>query len=1486
MATVNGNENDNVLTGTGSADILNGLGGNDTLRGEAGSDLLDGGSGDDQLDGGIGADFLLGGGGNDILLGGAGDDSVSGGDGNDLIDGGAGNDNMAGGLGDDIYVVAQAGDVVGEALGEGNDTVRAAISYTLGENLENLELTGASGLSGTGNALDNRLTGNSGSNTLDGGAGNDWLAGRQGNDTYLFGQGSGHDVIDNSGGLASDLDSIRLTNLNIAQIRLTRMGNDLVLTVIATGETLTVSQHFLDADHAIDRIQFADGTRWTGTQILANLFYPPATPTEGDDILQGNPDDDQLQGLGGNDTLLGNGGNDRLDGGTGADRMEGGLGNDTYVIDEFADLVVEALNGGDDTVESSIDYTLGSNVERLTLLGDANLAGTGNTLANTLIGNAGDNRLDGGAGNDLVQGGAGNDTLIGGAGNDTLTGDDGDDQLDGGDGIDTLQGGAGNDSLLGGASNDSLAGGDGNDLLDGGAGSDTMAGGGGDDTYVVAQATDIVNEGAGAGSDTVRVSIAYTLGANLENLELTGTSNLAGTGNELDNRLTGNSGRNTLNGGAGNDWMAGRQGNDTYVYGPNSGHDVIDNSGGLATDVDTLQLTGLNPIDVRFLKTGNDLVMLVYGTLQTLTVKDFYLGADHEIDRVQFANGTIWNKATLLANVQVSATNGPDVLYGGIGDDQLQGLGGNDQIYALAGNDTLDGGTGDDALYGSVGDDTYVVDSAGDQVNELADEGIDTVQSSISYTLSSNVEVLNLTGSANLDGTGNSGRNHLFGNSGNNQLSGGDENDVLRGGAGNDTLHGDGGHDDLNGGAGDDVLFGGDGSDTLTDFDSLNQTPASSIVDGGAGDDRIVISQQHLDSIATITGGSGRDTYLPVPGSIGQVISLDFATGPGGDIVDVGNLLIGSSGYGGSGNPFDPALGYLRLVQQGANTLLQWDQNGTAAGGNGWQTVLTLQNTQAGSLTADNFLPAQITSVLVVDLNQAPLVSNPLAEQTASEDAAFSFTVPAGTFSDPDLGDSLSYSASLADGSPLPGWLSFDAATRTFSGTPGNAEVGSLSVRVTATDSGNLSISDVFTLSIANTNDAPAVSGPVSLPAGMEDVAYTITAAQLLANASDVDVGDVLSVQSVSVDPAFGSLSDNGDGTWTFSPAANRNGPVSFAVVISDGSVTVSTTASLELAAVNDAPTLQVPLADQLSALGRAFLYTVPTNTFADVDQGDNLTLSASLANGDPLPGWLSFDAATRTFSGTPPAGTQAGAIAILVTATDSGGLSVSEGFSLNLLDAIVGTPNADVLNGSVVDDAIYGLGSSDTLYGFGGDDLLDGGVGYDYLYGGQGNDTLLAGDDTAGSQLVGEDGDDTLTGSGGGDYLIGGNGNDTLDGGSGNDALDGGSGSNVLQGGDGNDALYVGDGSGLITSNSLDAGTGDDTINVYQSNAGSVTTVSGGSGRDTYMLQPGSTGQMLVSDFAAGASGDILNINQLLTSSSGYSGGNPFDPALGYLRL
>ncbi|HAG82580.1 MAG TPA: furin, partial [Cyanobacteria bacterium UBA12227] len=217
---------------------------------------------------------------------------------------------------------------------------------------------------------------------------------------------------------------------------------------------------------------------------------------------------DRLDGGSGNDTLIGGEGDDILDGRSGSDVLDGGDGDDTYTVNTQSDTVIEAEDAGTDTVRSSVSWTLGENLENLTLIGTGSIRGIGNDLDNTITGNSGNNTLNGGTGSDSLSGGAGNDT------------------------------------------------------------------------YIVDAASDTIIEAADAGLDTVRSSVTWLLGNNLENLILTGLDAINGTGNALDNTITGNSANNTLNGGDGNDSLIGGRGSDILIGG--MGSDTL--TGGRGTD--------------------------------------------------------------------------------------------------------------------------------------------------------------------------------------------------------------------------------------------------------------------------------------------------------------------------------------------------------------------------------------------------------------------------------------------------------------------------------------------------------------------------------------------------------------------------------------------------------------------------------------------------------------------------------------------------------------------------------------------------------------------------------------------------------------------------------------------------------------------------------------------------------------------------------------
>jgi Ca2+-binding RTX toxin-like protein len=244
---------------------------------------------------------------------------------------------------------------------------------------------------------------------------------------------------------------------------------------------------------------------------------------EGNDVINGEAGNDSLFGDAGNDVMNGGSGNDVLNGGTGADAMSGSTGSDTYIVDNAGDTVTDvAFLGGTDLVQSSVTIpALSAFVENLTLTGAAAINGTGNALNNTINGNAANNTLSGLAGNDVLNGNGGNDVLLGGDGNDVLNG---------GTGIDNMQGGAGND------------------------------------TYVVDSVFDATIEAAGGGTDTVQSSVTRTLGANLENLILTGGAAINGTGNALANTMVGNGAVNVLTGGGRADTLNAGAGNDDYRY--------------------------------------------------------------------------------------------------------------------------------------------------------------------------------------------------------------------------------------------------------------------------------------------------------------------------------------------------------------------------------------------------------------------------------------------------------------------------------------------------------------------------------------------------------------------------------------------------------------------------------------------------------------------------------------------------------------------------------------------------------------------------------------------------------------------------------------------------------------------------------------------------------------------------------------------------------
>ncbi|HBU28883.1 MAG TPA: hypothetical protein DEB56_03775 [Thiobacillus sp.] len=329
------------------------------------------------LNGSDEADTLSGTSASDRIEGGAGNDNLSGLAGNDVLDGNAGNDTLAGGAGDDTYIVDSTGDHVMENAGEGTDSIQSSVTLTLAANVENLALTGAAAINGTGNELGNVLTGNSANNRLVGGLGNDTLIG-----------GSGHDRLD--GGAGADTMAGGL-------------GNDAYV-VDDAGDVVTEN-----AGEGSDSVEIYAAADFILDANLEN-GYRRGT---GSWTTMGNAENNFLSGNSGNDTLIGLGGNDRLLGGVGADTLIGGMGDDTYFVDDANDVVTELANAGVDHVHvwKSMAYTLAANVENGSL-GQVSGSLTGNALDNSLNGSWSDDVLDGGGGADTLAGSGGNDTYV------------------------------------------------------------------------------------------------------------------------------------------------------------------------------------------------------------------------------------------------------------------------------------------------------------------------------------------------------------------------------------------------------------------------------------------------------------------------------------------------------------------------------------------------------------------------------------------------------------------------------------------------------------------------------------------------------------------------------------------------------------------------------------------------------------------------------------------------------------------------------------------------------------------------------------------------------------------------------------------------------------------------------------------------------------------------------------------------------------------
>jgi Ca2+-binding RTX toxin-like protein len=1409
--TVLGGEGADRLWGERGADVLDGGPGDDVLYGDytdqnyatsGQGDVLRGGEGADQLNGDGGADVLEGGPGADQLRGGDGDDLYlyARGDGSDFLEDKPFYSNMLGGsdtlrfaagilpaqveayrlrgtgdfapgddlalvidgstdqirigsyfaaareietiefadgtrwlradvearlrtgaqntltgtAGDDTFLVDNDRDVVTEQPDAGTDTVESIVSYLLPANVEHLTLTGSLNASGTGNDLDNTLRGNSSDNRLEGARGMDTLVGGRGDDVYV-------DV-------DPYIDGMLVTYTPDTIIEAAGEGYD---TIEAKAYDYTLPDN-------VERLVLLLTPTFSFYDSVLRRYVPSARDAIGnalDNVLDASrvmPDAPVI-----------------LDGGAGADAYIGHAGPDTYRLTDPGDHIVST---GDtilkDIVESAFDFDLAGLGLTVTLIGDAPVSGRGNDAANTLDGsrNAAANVLVGGRGDDRYVLGAGDSAVERpGEGRDTVqitSGPLGEYRLADYANVEALELGEllGASALVGSAGDDTLTGNRSANRLDGGAGSDVLAGGDGGDFYVSGRVLGRRSEVARVDEDRVADDDTQ-----LPYVWFTDTIALAGLQDDLKPPVR-------------------------------IGYDLV------------LEQARRDPTDP-----ANDLLF------ESVRVVNYFGGARYQVERLQFGDGTALDLARLVAagvRVPGSATSastlsgsgGPDELiatdvatslYGGSGDDVLRGGAAGDVVAGEGGSDRLLGGAGDDRYTFAAGfGRDYVDDAGGNDALEF------TGFASTGFVVRASGDWLELAFASGesvvvrQDPAAGAGIERAFFSGDGVWLDAAALAARAVGPVGNLVPFVDAPPRDravledepfalalstdafVDLDAGDSLTYSLTGAYGAALPAWLSFDAQTLMLSGTPGNGDVGTTQ--LDLVATDRSGAQATWTMqlvvtnvndapvaspPAPQTAFAGQSFYLAVLP--DVFsdpDPGDpLLVTASLAGGADLPewlwLDSWLGWAEL----------WAEPTAADLG---RYVIELVATDAAGATAS----ASVT-LDVVRENHAPTLAVAIPNQTANEDSAWSYVVPAATFADADADDVLAYSATLAGGTALPGWLAFDPESRTFSGTPANEHVGTVAVVVTATDLAGATASDSFDLKVNNVNDAPQLVRTSDAASVEEGQAFAY-----LANAAfvEVDAGDALTysakLASGSALPSWLTINAT-TGRLSGTPSIGAIGTLDVRVTAKDKAgatavlplaVTVAAAPPQNLVGTSSNNTLTGKSGDdRLDGKGGADTMRggLGNDTYVVDNAGDSLVENAN-AGSDLVESSITYSVSSlANVEHIVLTGTAA------ISATGNGGNNMLRGNSAN---------NTLTANGGV--DALQGLGGNDTLRDSGGNGLLDGGGGTDTLTGNSGRQLFVggAGNDTispsTGADIVAfnrGDGQDTVNASSGADNVL-----------------------------------------------------------------------------------------------------------------------------------
>ena len=643
-------EREDYLIGYDTDDIIKGLGGNDYIQGRAGNDIITGGKGDDVLYGGTGDDIY----------------HFNWGDGNDTIYDNEweiykGNNTII--FGDGItpgMIRLKRGSLLIE-VGDNGDSIRIpdfdpedaranpvinTFVFADGSTLTYDELINQ-GFDLEGTANEDTMTGTNvvdrinsfggndtvssgaGDDIINGGAGNDELYGGSGSDTYVFNLGDGVDTIMDVSNL-NEGNAIRFGE-GITKNDLSLIQNNGILTInIGTNgdaiNLLNFDKNEITGSLVVRTLEFADGSQIN----ITNLLNRP--PVVANPIASQMAMEDKVF----NFTIPEN---SFVDSDTGdlltySATLIDGTALPSWLVFDAAAMTFRGTPTNDDIGVLSLRVTA-------TDISGAFVSSDFNVTVQPMV-NYGTNHTDfiiTGSKRDFISTLGGCDVVYSGGGDDTLYG---------GDGADLLCGDGGDDTIYGENDSDVILGGKGNDILDGGAGRDIMLGGAGNDTYIVDSTGDIITEFYNEGTDIIKSSVTWKLGDNVENLTLTGTAVINGTGNNLnnkisgnnaDNTLTGNAGNDTLDGGRGDDTMVGGNGSDTYLFGRTDGRDTLNESKGACGDTDTLKLTGdITTTEPVLVKQDNDLYVFI-DSVNYIKMANEFQQKNYGIERLEVTDG-------------------------------------------------------------------------------------------------------------------------------------------------------------------------------------------------------------------------------------------------------------------------------------------------------------------------------------------------------------------------------------------------------------------------------------------------------------------------------------------------------------------------------------------------------------------------------------------------------------------------------------------------------------------------------------------------------------------------------------------------------------------------------------------------------------------------------------------------------------------------------